>query len=49
MNFAKFLRPPFLTEQLRWLVLKGRSDFQIKGLERERERERESERERERQ
>ena len=42
MNFAKFLRAPFLTERLRWLLLKERSDFQTKGFkERERERERE--------
>ena len=36
MNFAKFLRTNFLTEHLRWLLLKGRFDFQIKGLKRER-------------
>ena len=48
MNFAKFLRTSFLTERLRWLLLKGRSDFQTKSLEREREREREREKERKR-
>ena len=48
MNFAKFLRTSFLTERLRWLLLKGRSDFQTKSLETERERERERERGRER-
>ena len=48
MNFAKFLRTPFLTEYLRWLLLKGWSDFQIKGLDKERERERERERQRQR-
>ena len=48
MNFAKFLRTPFLTEYLRWLLLKGWSDFQIKGLDKERERERERERDRDR-
>ena len=48
MNFAKFLRTPFLTEYLRWLLLKGWSDFQIKGLDKERERETETERETER-
>ena len=47
MNFAKFLRTPFLTEYLRWLLLKGWSDFQIKGLDKERERERERQRQRE--
>ena len=45
MNFAKFLRTPFLTEYLRWLLLKGWSDFQIKGLDKERERERQRQRE----
>ena len=48
MNFAKFLRTPFLTEYLRWLLLKGWSDFQIKGLDKERERERQRQRETER-
>ena len=48
MNFVKFLRTPFLTEYLRWLLLKGWSDFQIKGLDKERERERETETERDR-
>ena len=48
MNFVKFLRTPFLTEYLRWLLLKGWSDFQIKGLDKERERERERERDRDR-
>ena len=38
VNFAKFLRVPFLTERLCWMLLKGQSDFQTKGLERERER-----------
>ena len=47
MNFAKFLRTPFLTEYLRWLLLKGWSDFQIKGLDKERERDRDRERQRE--
>ena len=47
MNFAKFLRTPFLTEYLRWLLLKGWSDFQIKGLDKERERQRQRETERE--
>ena len=46
MNFAKFLRTSFLTERLRWLLLKGRSDFQTKSLKREKQRERETERER---
>ena len=48
MNFVKFLRTPFLTEYLRWLLLKGWSDFQIKGLDKERERERQRQRETER-
>ena len=48
MNFVKFRRTPFLTEYLRWLLLKGWSDFQIKGLDKERERERETETERDR-
>ena len=48
MNFVKFLRTPFLTEYLRWLLLKGWSDFQIKGLDKERERERDRDRERQR-
>ena len=48
MNFAKFLRTPFLTEYLRWLLLKGWSDFQIKSLDIERERERQRQRETER-
>ena len=38
VNFTKFLGTPFLTEHLRWLLLKGRSDFQTKGLKRERNR-----------
>ena len=37
-EFAKFLGTPFLTEHLCWLFLKGRSDFQTKGLKRERKR-----------
>ena len=37
---------PLLTKRLRWLFLKGWSDFQTNGLERERERERERQRER---
>ena len=45
MNFAKFLGTIFLTAHHRWLLLKGHSDFQTKGLERGRERERERERE----
>ena len=40
VNFAKFLRTIILTEHLRWLLLKGRFDFQIKGLQIEREKER---------
>ena len=46
MNFAKFLGTIFLTAHHRWLLLKGQSDFQTEGLEREREREREREKER---
>ena len=38
MNFTKFLSTPFLTERLRWLLLKKRSDFQTKDLKRERKR-----------
>ena len=37
VNFAKFPRAPFLTKRLRWLLLKGRSDFQTKGLKREKD------------
>ena len=48
MNFAKFLGTIFLTAHHRWLLLKGQSDFQTEGLERERERERERKKERKR-
>ena len=40
--FAKFLRTSFLTEHLGWLLLKGQSDFQTKGLKRERQGENQS-------
>ena len=42
------LRTHFLTEHFRWLLLKGQSDFQLKGLEIDRERERETKTETER-
>ena len=44
MNFAKFLGTIFLTAHHRWLLLKGQSDFQTEGLERERERKKERKR-----
>ena len=38
VNFVKFLSAPFLTEHLRWLLLKGQSNFQAKCLKRRRKR-----------